>query len=411
MNRSRSLLASLAMSVRTTSTLQTSKSLLRGVVFDMDGTLTKPNLNFDEMYRRCGVSLSKDILKEITIMPPQQQLEANKIIEEIEEEGRCTLELMPGALEMITWCFWHQIPMALVTRNTQKTVQVLLQRLLPDFIAEKFHPIITREDGFLPKPDPSAMHFIANQWSHTLPCDNLLMVGDSFSNDIVFGKRAGVCTVLLDTKNKYEIKHKKINDSSPDFVIDKLDSLPALLWSNFDIEGRLGTGANNLHGLHRPEPSTDLTKAAYEGDLQSMKQILSATNRINNANTKDESGNTALIWAADMGHANVVDFLLSQSNIHVDSKGYLGATAVSRAAKRGYCDILKLLIQSNANLDIPNDKMQYPLHFAAFKQHPKAVALLLRHGCNPRVLDRKGRNPAQDTSSLQIRDCILQATI
>ena len=32
-----------------------SRPALRGVVFDMDGTLTKPNLDFTEMYRRCGV--------------------------------------------------------------------------------------------------------------------------------------------------------------------------------------------------------------------------------------------------------------------------------------------------------------------------------------------------------------------
>ena len=33
---------------------------LRGVVFDMDGTLTVPNLDFDEMYRRAGLVMGKD---------------------------------------------------------------------------------------------------------------------------------------------------------------------------------------------------------------------------------------------------------------------------------------------------------------------------------------------------------------
>ena len=42
---------------------------LRGVVFDMDGTLTVPNLDFGEMYRRCGVSKDDDILAAIARMP------------------------------------------------------------------------------------------------------------------------------------------------------------------------------------------------------------------------------------------------------------------------------------------------------------------------------------------------------
>ena len=34
-----------------------SRPVLRGVIFDMDGTLTKPNLDFTEMYRRVGSPL------------------------------------------------------------------------------------------------------------------------------------------------------------------------------------------------------------------------------------------------------------------------------------------------------------------------------------------------------------------
>ena len=33
-----------------------SRPVLRGVIFDMDGTLTKPNLDFTEMYRRVASS-------------------------------------------------------------------------------------------------------------------------------------------------------------------------------------------------------------------------------------------------------------------------------------------------------------------------------------------------------------------
>ena len=41
---------------------------IKGVLFDMDGTLTKPNLDFGEMYRRVGVDRKDDILVAIAAM-------------------------------------------------------------------------------------------------------------------------------------------------------------------------------------------------------------------------------------------------------------------------------------------------------------------------------------------------------
>jgi beta-phosphoglucomutase-like phosphatase (HAD superfamily) len=102
------------------------RPLLRGVVFDMDGTLTIPNLDFVEMYRRCGVEANKDILAEIrNNMSADQASQASAIIEEMEEEGRRTLQLMPGLLELTHWLQAHQIPTALVMRNTKCSALVL----------------------------------------------------------------------------------------------------------------------------------------------------------------------------------------------------------------------------------------------------------------------------------------------
>ena len=75
------------------------KPLLRGVVFDMDGTLTVPNLDFGEMYRRAGVPRGEDILA--TRWRADET--ACRVVEEMEAEGRRTLALMPGAAELAAW--------------------------------------------------------------------------------------------------------------------------------------------------------------------------------------------------------------------------------------------------------------------------------------------------------------------
>ena len=57
---------------------------LVGAVFDMDGTLTVPNLDFQEMYRRVGCE-TKDILSEIETWPEDRRARANAIVHEMEQ--------------------------------------------------------------------------------------------------------------------------------------------------------------------------------------------------------------------------------------------------------------------------------------------------------------------------------------
>ena len=213
-------------------------------------------------------------------------------------------------------------------------------------------------------------------------------------------------TALLDSGRRYQEEAATNKDLSdiPDIVVDHLGSLPGKLWSVFHIDSSLGTEAADLHGLPQPMPSTELTEAAASGDLETIEELLAKGVDVN---LSDSSANTALIWASERGHLQVVKRLLEIEIVDIDARGYLGASALNRAARRGNLDILQCLVKAGAKLDVPNDKLQYPLHFAAFKQHPDIVKLLLDSGANPRVLDRKGRTPAEDTSSESIRNLIL----
>jgi len=110
------------------------------------------------------------------------------------------------------------------------------------------------------------------------------------------------------------------------------------------------------------------------------------------------------------GNLAAVNMLLNTAGVvdNINVLGYLGNTAISRAARHGHVDILHaLLSQGNANMEICNNEQQYPLHFAAFKHKLEAVQVLLHHGASPLVLDlRKGRTPAEDTDDEEIRTII-----
>ena len=163
---------------------------------------------------------------------------------------------------------------------------------------------------------------------------------------------------------------------------------------------------NTLRKFATPKPTLNVCIAAANGDLESIKKV-----EEEGLNEVDEYGNTALIWAADKGHVNVVTYILQKDAKQINHRGYLGNTAIARAARGGHISTMKELL-TNASLADPNicnEKMQYPLHFAAFKKHPEMVQLLLQSGkCDTMVKDRKGRTPAEDTSVDEIRNTILQ---
>jgi glycine cleavage system H lipoate-binding protein len=121
----------------------------------------------------------------------------------------------------------------------------------------------------------------------------------------------------------------------------------------------------------------------------------------------DQTGNTPLIWAAEHGQLDAIKFLLDSPLVDVDAKGHLGATAISRASRRGHASALRALAPRATSIDEPNDKLQYPLHFAAFKRKPATVRALLEHGASTTVRDRKGRTPAEDTDVAYLREAIL----
>lgn len=158
-----------------------------------------------------------------------------------------------------------------------------------------------------------------------------------------------------------------------------------------------------------PEPTTKGAIAAAVGDLDALKSL--PISEFNQA--IDEHGNTLLIWAADRGQNECLTYILSQitdtNRGIINERGYLGNTAIGRAARGGHLSCVEILLkQDEINPNIANEKMQYPLHFAAFKKHLPIVQCMLDSGkCDTYVQDRKGRMPEEDTSVEEIKNAIL----
>jgi len=160
---------------------------IRGVIFDMDGTLTLPVIDFALMRARLGVP-EGDILTAIRAWPPDKQAWAFAEVEQLEEEANRQLKLQPGAEAVMRALDARGIQKAILTRNSEKSV-----RHLQRFLDTRFSVVITRDFPAV-KPDPAPALHICRTWQ--LDPARVLLVGD-YRDDLLCGKRAGTYTCLL----------------------------------------------------------------------------------------------------------------------------------------------------------------------------------------------------------------------
>lgn len=157
------------------------------VIFDLDGTLTRPYLDFDLIRAEIGIP-SGPILEAISAMPPAAQVVAREILLRHEWEAARNVVLHEGAVEAVARCrdIGHRV--ALLTRNTRPIVEYIIAE--HGFV---FDAVRTREDGAI-KPSPEPVHSICGE----LKADPIesWVVGD-YLFDLQSGRAAGTGTVLM----------------------------------------------------------------------------------------------------------------------------------------------------------------------------------------------------------------------
>ncbi|RMX81889.1 hypothetical protein D0869_06460 [Hortaea werneckii] len=210
------------------------QSRLKGIVFDMDGTLCLPqNYMFAEMRQAVNIPKGSDILDYIHALPEKGQQEAFGKIQDIERTAMSKQVPQAGLVSLMEFLDQHEIRKGICTRNFDAPVNHLLSNHLPRHI-NPFSPIITR-DFRPPKPSPAGILHIAHAWGITDTADvptsppeerqlPMIMVGDSI-DDMIAGHDAGAMTVLLRSEGKEELE----KDPRTHLVISRLDELIALL--------------------------------------------------------------------------------------------------------------------------------------------------------------------------------------
>lgn len=121
------------------------------------------------------------------------------------------------------------------------------------------------------------------------------------------------------------------------------------------------------------------------GALQELFEALEPSVVEELINSTDEMGMTPLLWSAKRGFADVVEVLLAfgaDAPACITAGDADGSTALHHAARKGHNDIVALLINASAPVNAVNLDHSTPLHWAARKNNVGAIRLLLESGCD-----------------------------
>jgi HAD superfamily hydrolase (TIGR01509 family) len=187
-----------------------------GILFDMDGVVVRQRMDFPAIKREIFGDTHGLILERMAELPQSERARAEAILERHETVAAAAAEPMDGILPFLQWMDARGLRRGLVTRNSRKSVDLVLARLSLCFDA-----VVTREDA-PPKPAPEPVWLACRRMG--LAPSEALFVGD-FELDMLAGRRAGVRTVLLRSGVMTASEHA-------DLTVDFLDEIRE--W----IEGR-----------------------------------------------------------------------------------------------------------------------------------------------------------------------------
>jgi hydrogenase expression/formation protein HypE len=168
---------------------------IRAVLFDFDGTLTRPeSLDLSPVKEAVGCPKDALLLEFIQALAHKSERDrALAALEAFEMKAAETAVPNAGAEDLVRHLRSRDIRLGIITRNGDRSIRRALQNFSRIGAAD-FDIIISRDHPVTPKPSGDGILLAAARLH--LPVGEILVVGDYFL-DVAAGRQAGAVTVLL----------------------------------------------------------------------------------------------------------------------------------------------------------------------------------------------------------------------
>jgi ankyrin repeat protein len=136
-----------------------------------------------------------------------------------------------------------------------------------------------------------------------------------------------------------------------------------------------------------PAAEEEMRQAALDGDGENVNKLLEAGTQVN---AMDQDGHTALMFAAFNGHSEIVLALL-EGGAGVDRRDLMGRTALLYASTGPFPETVKILLDKGAKPNIiDSDEHFTPIMHAAAEGNLDVVKILLEYEADLSLTDVDG---------------------
>jgi HAD superfamily hydrolase (TIGR01509 family) len=198
---------------------------IKAVIFDLDGTITEPYLNFDKIRIEMGLAADAGPLLEVMEkMSPADRKKAEEILYKHEQLAIEHSTLNKGAAETLQWLKKNKISIGVLTRNTRSNASAVAKKH-----NIKFDAVVDRNDGPV-KPDPFGVKMLCKHFK--VQPEQTLVVGD-YLFDLQSATAAGAIAVLMKNSEKSEQFA-----GFADYTVDSLTEIIDIMNRTQNIEHR-----------------------------------------------------------------------------------------------------------------------------------------------------------------------------
>jgi phosphoglycolate phosphatase len=213
---------------------------LTGIIMDMDGTITRFNLDYMAARRKALDELEKlnlrtpEMTEQLSLyiilkklkdeLAPTTFARLRKqfydVLEEMEVNAANNVTLYPGAIETLQKLRARGLRIGLVTNNGRVGTAITMKRL---GLARFFDAVVTRDDCEEMKPDGAPVHKLLAELE--VPSEEAILVGDGVI-DIIAARAVGIPSVAVATG---PFPSGRLIEAEPDYLLGSINDLPLLI--------------------------------------------------------------------------------------------------------------------------------------------------------------------------------------